>query len=303
MRKCYWIVALSLLATVVSVAGATEYSSFVDYCTANGIGGQGGSAPNRSFGTQIESWNPGISNIVGLAYDPNDNGVWVANESTGSISLISVGAGHPVIRSFNVTGYGLTTDGFSDDACVDGNRLLIADYQGDLILSDDIIYSVDRVSGALLDHWILDGASNGCTNGAHINAIIGVAVDANGDVWASDFEGYIHQITLNPGGTWTQISQEVAFGFFAGVDYDNCLNAFFIADFGANQLGYYDSPFNSPSQTFNAVGSSTTAITSDESAFVYVSGFGDNIIRKHEGIPCATPVQDASWGAVKSLFR
>lgn len=304
MRKCYWIVAAAMLmASVVGAAHATDYNTLVGYCTANGLITQGGTSPDRSFGTQLEQWNPGISNIVGLAYDPYDNGIWVANEGSSYVYLISLGAGHPVIRQFNVAAYGLTYDGYSDGVCVDGSRLLIADYQGDLTLSDDIIYSVDRVSGTLLDHWILDGASNGCTNGAHINTVLDIATATDGSIWATDFEGNVHNIVLNAGGTWTQNFQQGTGTFFAGIDYDACLNAYFIANYGANQIGYYGSPIGSPSQVFNAVGGSTTAVTSDENGSLYVSGFGDNIIRKHEGIACATPTQKSTWGNVKALYR
>jgi hypothetical protein len=304
MRNCYWFVALAMLLAISgAVAHAEEYNSLVGYCNANGIGGPGGSPPSRAYGTQVESWNPGIGAIVGLAYDPYDNGVWVANESTSFVYLVGVGAGHPVIRQFNVAAYGLTMDGFSDGVCVDGNRLLIADYQGDLTISDDIIYSVDRVTGALLDHWILDGAANGSLDGSHINTIIDIAVAIDGTVWATDFEGNVHNINLMPGGSWTQNSQQGTGTFYAGIDYDACLDAYFIVDFLANRVGYHSAPTNAPSQSFTAAGPSTTAVTSDRAGFLYVSGFGDNIIRKHEGIECATPVQDATWGIVKSLFR
>ncbi len=305
MRNCVrmFAVTIAALALAASVASATEYSSFTVWA-ANELGSvPGGSAPDVAFGTVQASWPAAAQSVVGLAYDANS--VWVANESGGRLIEQSTVNPYPVIRSFNILGYGLTIDGNQDGASVDGARLLVTDFQGDLNLHDDIIMSINRASGALNEFWNVDGAMNPNPN-ANINTILGICVDGSGGIWVSNNEGLIKKITLGAAGQWTQISSQAVpgGGSWGEIDYDRCLDMFFATNFQLNRHQFHQTLTTPPLATFPGVGASQTAITSNNNGVVYTSGFGTNIITQHEGIACqTTAVEPTTWGSLKASYR
>jgi len=153
MTTCGKGLAASLLLLSLSAqsASAVNESSFVEVAK-NSFGEiPGGQSAASVFGTLQGSFPSGTTNVVGMAYDQFENGLWIADESSGSLQLITR-AGAP-IRSINLLAFGLTADGFADGIAVDGNRLLVTDFQGDLALNDDIIMDIDRTTGALNGNW------------------------------------------------------------------------------------------------------------------------------------------------------
>lgn len=303
-------VALLSLALFAGTSSAVEYASFSEWA-ANELGAvpPDPTPATNVFGTQTGTWNSGVGSIVGLAYDQTDNGVWIANEdaATGNLYLQSVAAGHANIRTFNVQAYGLTSDGNSDGAAVDGARVLLTDFNGDLVLHDDIIMSINRVSGVLNEFWNVDGPLNPNPN-ANINTILGICVDGGGRIWATNNLATLKQITLGAGGAWTQVSTQAVpgGGSWAEIDFDPCLNQFFATNFQLNRHQHHALLTAAPLATFPGVGGSNTAITSNNAGTVFTSGFGSNpsIINQHEGIACqTTAVEPTTWGSLKANYR
>lgn len=179
-------------------------------------------------------------------------------------------------------------------------------YQGDLTISDDIIYSIDYTTGALIDVWHVDGALNPNPN-AFINTILGICVDGMGGIWVTNNEGLIRNVELLPGGDWNElyVGGVPGGGSWAGIDYDPCLNEFFMGNFATGVFQYHADPISAPLQQFNApVAGYALGITSDGAGTVWTAGFGDDGVYVHEGIACGgTPVNPASWGQIKGLFR
>jgi hypothetical protein len=307
------MVAFAALLLVSGVASATQYTSFNEWAK-NEVGSvPGGTPPLAAFGTLLEQWPANIFNVIGMAYDNGANSLWLANEEgIGQFYEQNAAAPHNPIRQFNILGYGLTGDGNQDGCEVDGARILITDFQGDLVLHDDIIMSANRANGALNEFWNVDGAQNPNPNG-NINVILGIAVDAAGQVWVTNNEALIKRITLGAAGQWTQNSSQIVpgGGSWAEIDYDRCLNQFFVSNFQLNRHQHHNTPITPMLASFPGSGSSQTAITSNETAtgnppagWVYTSGFGDNIIKRHEGITCqVTAVEPTTWGALKADYR
>jgi hypothetical protein len=222
-----------------------------------------------------------------MAYDQFENGLWIANESTGSLNLVTL-AGAP-IRSINLLAFGLTADGFADGVAVDGNRLLVTDFQGDLNLHDDIIMDINRTTGALNNFWNVDGPMNPNPN-ANMNTVLGIAVGAGGTFWVSTNDGQIHNVNLMAAGQWSRnsVGPVPGGGSAAEIDYDPCLNQYFMTNFQLNRHQHHNGPNTALLASFPGSAPSQTAITSNNQGTVWVSGFGDNIIYRHEGIPCNT---------------
>jgi hypothetical protein len=259
--------------------------------------------PDAAFGALQGSFNPGILNIVGMAYDQFENGLWIANESTGSLNLVTL-AGAP-IRSINLLAFGLTADGFADGVAVDGNRLLVTDFQGDLNLHDDIIMDINRTTGALNNFWNVDGPMNPNPN-ANMNTVLGIAVGAGGTFWVSTNDGQIHNVNLMAAGQWSRnsVGPVPGGGSVAEIDYDPCLNQYFMTNFQLGRHQHHNAPNTALLISFPGSAPSQTAITSNNGGTVFVSGFGDNIVYRHEGIPCsATPVENSTWGSIKGTYR
>ncbi len=296
-------VAVAALALAVGVASGAEYASFSEWAQMEVGTIPGGQTPDNVFGTLQYCCPAGFTSVIGLAYDQGANSLWVANESTGL--LYEKDTICNTIRTINIQAYGLTSDGNQDGVAVDGNRLLVTDFQGDLVLHDDIIMSVNRTTGALNEFWNVDGAMNPNPN-ANINQILGICVDGSGLVWVSNNESLIKQVDLLAGGNWVQnVSMLVpGGGSWAEIDYDPCLNQFFATNFRLNRHQYHNTLVEAPLNTFPGNGANNTAITSDNAGYVYTSGFGTNQICQHEGIPCqATPVEEATWGSLKANYR
>lgn len=302
MKTCFGLLMAALFLTA-GVASA-EYDSVVAWYAENGPG----APPVADFGDLLGSWAPAVSgSIIGIAYDNMNNSVWFSQEGSGGLTFeIDAGPGHAILRVIDVLSFGFTGDGNTDGVAIDyaNNRILLTDYQGDLNISDDILYSVDYNSLTLLDHWDVDGAGNNNPN-ANMNTVIGICVDGEGGTFVSTNDGLIHKVNLMAGNQWSQDFQQAVpgGGSWAGIDYDPCLNEFFTSNFTTNRAQYHDLLTNPPLDSF--AGFSTVAgVASNENGILYVSGFGDNIAYEFEGIPCEpTATEETTWGAMKSMYK
>lgn len=307
MRTCFglFVAALSI-GLVAAPAVAQEYDNVVDWWNAYGYD-YAGQPPIATFGDVMGSWSPGVTSVIGLAYDASNNSIWVANEGGGSVPEKDAGAGHGTLRSINVLGFGITGDGYTDGVAVDlaNNRILLTDFQGDLVNFDDLIYEVDYTSLAMTNIWGTDSFSNTSRDGSNINTILGICVDGAGGVWASDNTALIHSINLYADGTWDHNFQQgvPGGGSWAGIDYDPCLDDFFVANFANNRLQYHADLTSNATQVAASPAASTTATTSNENGLLYSSGFGDNRIYELEGIECGgVATESVNWGAIKALW-
>jgi hypothetical protein len=286
-----------------SAAIAEEYDSFTDWARAHG-GHTTAGASTTVFGDLLGSFPSGNLSPVGIAYDAVEHGIWIANESGGQLLLIDADAPHGLIRSIDVQGFNLTTDGNQDGVAVIGDHLYVADYQGDQYLADDLIMQIDRVAGTLLGWWFVDGALNPNPS-ANIDQILGICDAGGGNLWVTDNLGNLHNITLLAGGDWVRNSVQSVpgGGSWAGIDYDTCLEEFFTANFGMGLFAYHTSMPGPPDATAPAIGPEVTGITSNNNGIVWTVGFTDTIIYEHVGIGCVTPVEATTWGAVKGIYR
>jgi len=312
MKNCFGflVLAVILVGLFALPATADEYSSFIQWATVNGYADQGDPPPLTGFGDLLGSWAPNLGggSLIGMAYDSGEEGLWIASEYGGGyLYLFDVNPPHNILRSINLLAFGLTSDGNQDGVAVDvaNNRLLVADYQGDLVISDDIIYDIDYTTGLLNQPWIPDGAGNTSTDGSRIDMVLGVCVDGDGQVWASDNAGLLHSINLMADGTWNQNFQQAVpgGGCWAGLDWDPCLEEFYVANFCNQQAQYHDLLTNAPLDSFMGM-NTTTGVSSNELNILYVGGFGDGVVYEHEGIECGpVAASESSWGAIKGLYR
>ena len=269
---------------------AALHATFVGWARDQGVVESSGSLPSRAVGTLLRSWPSGVGTVIGIAYDPVEDGIWVANESgSGLIYLVDVDWPHSLIRTIDVGAFGISTpgdtDGIAVDRAHDPPRLLATDYEGDLVHTDDLIYSIDIRTGELLDHWYVHGSQNPNPN-AHIQLILGICVDGTGGVWVSDNEGLLHSINLQPGGSWTQNFQQgvPGGGAWSSLACDRWLDDFFVTNFTYGRHEYHDDLTRDALLSFSSVTASSTTITSDKSRILCTSGFDDDMINVHEGI-------------------
>lgn len=257
-----------------------------------------------SFGTVIDSFPSNNMVPVGLAYDADEHGLWLANEDGGELILIDVDEPHGVIRTINIQDFHLSADGNQDGVAVIGDDLYITDFQGDQYITDDLIIKVDRVTGELRGWWYVDGLQNPNAEAA-INMILGISTDGAGNFWVTDNEGNLHNVSLLAGGDWVQNSVEAVpgGGIWAGIDYDDCLGEFFTADLQNGLIQHHTSMPAPAAISAAAAGPDVSGITSDNDGTIWTVGRVNGRIYVHTGIPCEVPVTPATWGALKALFR
>ncbi len=292
-----------LFAIFASGAPAEEINSFTEWQRVNSTHPfTAGRA--MAFGTVTDSFPADNLMPIGLAFDADENGIWLGNEDGGELLLIDVEPPHDLIRSINIQAFHLTTDGNQDGVAVIGDDLYLTDFEGDQYMVDDLIYRLDRVSGALLGWWFVDGLQNTNEN-AHINMILGISDDGAGNFWVTDNEGNLHNISLLDGGEWVQNSVQAVpgGGTWAGIDYDTCLEEFFIADLGSGVFNHHTAMPALPETSAPAAGPDVNGITSNNAGVIWTVGTGNDMIYVHEGIACQVPIKPASWGEVKALFR
>jgi len=303
-RRTRFGILFSLCVLVMSATvHSQEYASFDEWARANRT------CPLRVqqslvFGAVIDSFPSNNLVPVGLAYDQGENGLWLANEDGGEVLLINADPPHNLIRSINIQNFHLTTDGNQDGVAVVGDDLYLTDFQGDQYTADDLIIHVDRVTGELRGWWYVDGLQNPNPE-ASIDMILGICPDGSGNFWVTDNEGNLHNVSLLPGGEWTQNSVQPVpgGGIWAGIDYDTCLENFFTADLENGVINYHTAMPGSPTVSAPAAGPDVSGITSNNDGIVWSVGRGNGMIYVHEGIPCETPAMPTSWGAIKALFR
>lgn len=280
-----------------------EYDSFAEWARANP------SYPfpaqqSQVFGTVIDSFPSSNLIPVGLAYDAEENGLWLANEDGGELLLISADPLHNVIRSINIQDFHLTADGNQDGVAVIGDNLYLTDFQGDQYISDDLIFQVDRVTGELRGWWHVDGLQNP-NQDASINMILGISDDGAGNFWVTDNEANLHNVSLLPGGEWVQNSVQTVpgGGIWAGIDYDTCLEEFFTVDMENAVVNHHIAMPAPPTISAAAAGPDVSGVTSDNNGTIWTVGRGNGMIYVHTGIACSVPVQPMTWGTIKALFR
>jgi hypothetical protein len=301
------LLAVFLLGVVAACPALAEYNSFIEAAQtqATPVPGPG---PTEGFGDLLGSWPSGIGSVVTICYDPELDGIWFASEGSGGVLYCKAAQGtHQILRQINVLGFGITGDGNQDGVALDlANRVIyVCDYQGDLVLSDDVIYGINYDTGSLVGVWHIDGAQNPNPS-AHINTIIDICLDSQGHMWACDWEGLLHEIILQPDGMWSQVQQfsVPGGGSLGGLDWDECLDEFFVGNFSYGTYGYCPVLTSPPTQQFSAPTGQATGITSDEIDTVFTCTWTDSYVYVHEGIVChPTPVEETTWGALKGMFR
>lgn len=279
-----------------------EYNSFSEWARANTTYSSQAWRPT-AFGTVTDSFPSNNSIPIGITYDAEENGLWLANEDGGELLLINADPPHGLIRSINIQDFHLTTDGNQDGVAVIGDDLYLTDFQGDQYISDDLIFRVNRVTGQLIGWWYVDGLQNP-NQDASINMILGISDDGAGNFWITDNEANLHNVSLLPGGEWVQNSVQTVpgGGSWAGIDYNTCLKEFFTADMENSVVNHHTSMPASPAISAPAAGPDVSGITSNNNGALWTVGRGNGMIYMHEGIACAVPVIPMTWGGIKVLF-
>ncbi len=194
--------------------------------------------------------------------------------------------------------FGISSAGESNGVALRGNRLLVTDYNGDLVLTDDVIYSIDRPSGALVGVWHVDGPLNPNPS-ASIDQILGIEIDASNRIWVSDLNQQLHEIELLAGGNWNRISVTGTHGGddWFGLDHDTCRGEFFVTNFSLNRHQHHDLLPNPPLATFPHAAANATGITSNRAGLLFTCGFSQDIIYEHEGPECGvSAIYDIDFG-------
>ena len=240
----------------------------------------------------IESFASPSTATLGLDYDAQRGGVWVAAED-GNIYLVDVDSPHSVLTTINLVGIAIASDGNSDGVCVLSNgNLLLADYNGDLSVIDDYLFEIDPDTQTLVNYWPVDGAMNTSTDGTNIDVVIGVEIGSNGHAFVTSYgDNNVYEIALVPGnpGTWSTVAVHTATTVIDawGIDRIDCpqFSGWLVSDFSSTNVAFLDDTFATTSSfaaahDSNSYNTGVTAISTldGEAMHVWTTDFGTNFI-------------------------
>ena len=75
------------------------------------------------------------------------------------------------------------------------------------------------------------------------------------------------------------------------------------ANFATAVYSYHTDMPAPPAMSATAAGPNVTGITSNNDGVIWTVGFEDDVIYRHEGIGCVVPVEETTWGSIKSTYR
>lgn len=261
----------------------------------------------------IESFASPSTDTLGLDYDAQRGGVWVASED-GNIYLVDVDLPHSVLTTINLVGIAMASDGNSDGVCVLSNgNLLLADYNGDLSVIDDYLFEINPDTQTLVNYWPVDGAMNTSSDGTNIDTVVGVEIGSNGHAFVTSAgDNYIYEIALIPGnpGAWSTVAVHTVTTVTnaLGIDRIDCpqFSGWLVSDFSSTNVAFLDDTFATTSSfaanhDSNSYNTGVTAIQTldGEAMHVWTTDFGTNFIGVFDsGVVCGgdcTLINDGSF--------